>query len=165
MKWILFQELSALIKSNKIIDKTMKHFFKATTTSEEKSVTESDSAAKLNDSACESEEEKKNETLNEKIDRLASENSENDEDFDVSDQVSYFRLTSGSQFLILDAIIKFIVDSSGVSCSQSICEFGGNSVTWPSSTDSPQRLRRYAARFICIFSTMLHMYVLLHDRE
>ncbi|XP_024877770.1 uncharacterized protein LOC112458394 isoform X1 [Temnothorax curvispinosus] len=50
---------------------------------EEKSVTEStESTAKLKDSSSESEKEEKKETLNEKIDRLALENSEDDEDFD-----------------------------------------------------------------------------------
>ncbi|XP_077269954.1 uncharacterized protein LOC143901459 isoform X2 [Temnothorax americanus] len=50
------------------------------TTLEEKSVTEStESTAKLKDSSSESEKE---ETLNEKIERLALENSEDDEDFD-----------------------------------------------------------------------------------
>lgn len=38
----------------------------------------------------ENEEEEKEETLNEKIDRLALENSEDDEDFDVSNQISVF---------------------------------------------------------------------------
>ncbi|XP_071555966.1 uncharacterized protein [Temnothorax nylanderi] len=53
------------------------------TTLEEKSVTESmESTAKLKDSSSESEKEEKKETLNEKIDRLALENSEDDEDFD-----------------------------------------------------------------------------------
>lgn len=50
------------------------------TTSEEKSV---DSTTKVKDSTSEAEkEEKKEETLNEKLDRLALENSEDDEDFD-----------------------------------------------------------------------------------
>ncbi|XP_011687603.1 PREDICTED: acidic repeat-containing protein isoform X2 [Wasmannia auropunctata] len=54
-----------------------------TTTSEEKSVTESmDSTEKLKDSSSESEEEEKEETLDEKIDRLALDSSEGDEDFD-----------------------------------------------------------------------------------
>ncbi|XP_011687605.1 PREDICTED: uncharacterized protein LOC105449867 isoform X4 [Wasmannia auropunctata] len=56
-----------------------------TTTSEEKSVTESmDSTEKLKDSSSESEEEEKEETLDEKIDRLALDSSEGDEDFDRS---------------------------------------------------------------------------------
>ncbi|XP_025990099.1 uncharacterized protein LOC105202133 isoform X2 [Solenopsis invicta] len=56
-----------------------KHEIKVTT-SEEKSV---DSTTKVKDSTSEAEkEEKKEETLNEKLDRLALENSEDDEDFD-----------------------------------------------------------------------------------
>lgn len=87
----------------------MRCFFKVTTISEENSVTESaDSPAKLKDSASESEEENNRETLNERIDRLALADSEDDEDFDVSDQVSYFCLTSDIHFLIPDAIVKFI---------------------------------------------------------
>lgn len=64
--------------------------------------------SKLKDSANESEEEDNlKETLNEKIDRFALENSEDDEDFDVSDQVSHFCLTSDTHFLIRYRI-KFI---------------------------------------------------------
>ncbi|KAL0101120.1 hypothetical protein PUN28_018756 [Cardiocondyla obscurior] len=54
-----------------------------TTTTEEKSVTESmDSTAKLKDSDSESEAEEEKETLNEKLDRLAMDNSESDENFE-----------------------------------------------------------------------------------
>lgn len=54
-----------------------------------------DSTAKLKHATSESEKEekkkeKKKETLNEKIDRLALECSEDDEDFDVSDQSVIF---------------------------------------------------------------------------
>lgn len=108
----------------------MKHLFKTTTISEERSVMEStDSTTKLQDSTNESEEEEEEETLNEKIDRLALETSGDDEDFDVSDRISCFCLIFDIHFFILNAIIKFVVDLSGVL--QSICEFEGNSVTWP----------------------------------
>lgn len=56
-------------------------------------------------SESEEEKEEQKETLKEKIDRLALESSENDEDFDVSDQVLYFCLTFDVRFFILDAII------------------------------------------------------------
>ncbi|KAL0101119.1 hypothetical protein PUN28_018756 [Cardiocondyla obscurior] len=60
-----------------------KHDSKVTTTTEEKSVTESmDSTAKLKDSDSESEAEEEKETLNEKLDRLAMDNSESDENFE-----------------------------------------------------------------------------------
>lgn len=51
-----------------------------------------DPTAKMKEDSSESEEEEKEETLNEKIDRLASESSEGDEDFDVSGQVSCLML-------------------------------------------------------------------------
>lgn len=80
-----------MLRPIKIFDKTRKYFFKVTT-SEDRSVTEStDSTAKLKHATSESEKEekkKKKETLNEKIDRLALECSEDDEDFDVSDDQS-----------------------------------------------------------------------------
>lgn len=76
-----------------------------------------DSTAKVKDSTNESEKEEE-ETLNEKIARLALESSEDDEDFDVSDQVSYFCLIFDVYFLILDAVIKFTVDSNCISHSQ-----------------------------------------------
>ncbi|XP_011687604.1 PREDICTED: rRNA biogenesis protein rrp36 isoform X3 [Wasmannia auropunctata] len=76
-------------KSRRYLNATMKKGMKercevkVTTTSEEKSVTESmDSTEKLKDSSSESEEEEKEETLDEKIDRLALDSSEGDEDFD-----------------------------------------------------------------------------------
>ncbi|XP_012537520.1 uncharacterized protein LOC105837355 isoform X2 [Monomorium pharaonis] len=55
-----------------------------TMTSEEKPITESKDSTEVKDStnALEEEEEEEEETLNEKIDRLALENSEDDEDFD-----------------------------------------------------------------------------------
>lgn len=82
-----FKNYPYYVKTDKIFDKTTKYFFKVTT-SEERPVTEStDSTAKLKHAT--SEEEKK-ETLNEKIDRLALECSEDDEDFDVSDQSVIF---------------------------------------------------------------------------
>ncbi|XP_012537521.1 serine/threonine-protein kinase rio2 isoform X3 [Monomorium pharaonis] len=57
---------------------------KVTMTSEEKPITESKDSTEVKDStnALEEEEEEEEETLNEKIDRLALENSEDDEDFD-----------------------------------------------------------------------------------
>lgn len=102
----------------------MKHFFKVKEMLGEEGVT-----TRLEDSeSSESEEEEKKETLNEKIDRFALENSEDDEDFDVSDQVSYFCLTSDNSFSLLpDAIVKFI--ESIQASFQSICRFEGNSVT------------------------------------
>lgn len=112
-------------------------FFKVTT-SEERSVTEStDSTAKLKHATSESEKEEKKkekkETLNEKIDRLALECSEDDEDFDVSDQSVIFLFNTRYLlfffFFIPDDTIKFIVHSNGVSRSQSICGFEENSVT------------------------------------
>lgn len=122
-----------MLKTDKIFDKTTKYFFKVTT-SEERSVTEStDSTAKLKHATSESEKEEKKETLNEKIDRLALECSEDDEDFDVSDQSVIFLFNTRYLFIyfffILDDIIKFIVHSNGVSRSQSICGFEENSVT------------------------------------
>lgn len=79
-------------------------------------------------SESEEEKEEEKETLKEKIDRLALESSENDEDFDVSDQVLYFCLTFDVHFFILDGITQFVVDSNGVSRSQSIYGFEENSV-------------------------------------
>lgn len=125
-----------MLRPIKIFDKTTKYFFKVTT-SEDRSVTEStDSTAKLKHATSESEKEekkKKKETLNEKIDRLALECSEDDEDFDVSDDQSVIFLFNTRYlfffFFILDDIIKFIVHSNGVSRSQSICGFEENSVT------------------------------------
>lgn len=132
-----FKNYPYYVKTDKIFDKTTKYFFKVTT-SEERSVTEStDSTAKLKRATSESEKEKKEEkkeTLNEKIDRLALECSEDDEDFDVSDQSVIFLFNTRYLFIylfffILDDIIKFIVHSNGVSRSRSICGFEENSVT------------------------------------
>lgn len=101
--WLLyrFKNYSSYIKIyKKIFVQTTKNFFKVTTTSEEKlkekseekSVTESmDSTSTSEHSTSESEkhekeekEKEQKETLKEKIDRLALENSEDDESFKVS---------------------------------------------------------------------------------
>jgi len=72
-------------------------FFKPTTTSEEKSATESTDAEKQgNLTSCseseEGEENEEEETLKEKIDRLALESSDEDEDFDVSNRDALMKL-------------------------------------------------------------------------
>lgn len=98
-----FKNYPYYVKTDKIFDKTTKYFFKVTT-SEERSVTEStDSTAKLKHATSESEKEEKKkekkETLNEKIDRLALECSEDDEDFDVSDQSVIFLFNTRYLFI------------------------------------------------------------------
>lgn len=78
-----------------LFNETTRRFFKpTTTTSEEKSATESTDATEKQEnmtSCSESEEDEKNEeeeTLKEKIDRLALESSDEDEDFDVSNRIT-----------------------------------------------------------------------------
>lgn len=75
----------------RVFNETTRRFFKPTT-SEEKSATESTDTMEKQEnltSCSESEEDEKNEeeeTLKEKIDRLALESSDEDEDFDVSNR-------------------------------------------------------------------------------
>lgn len=98
----ILRRLPEIIIRWKVFDERARHFFKVTTTSEEKSVTEStddtekprnlisDSDSEENEEEMEDKQEKK-ETLEEKIDRLASESSDEDEDFDVSNRdVTYW---------------------------------------------------------------------------
>lgn len=156
-----------ILKLMKYLIEQWNIFFKVTTTSEEKSVTESmDSTVKSKDSASESEEEEKEETLREKIDRLALENSENDEDFDVSNQV----------YIIFLFNIRCSFFHPG--CYYSIHSRFKRRFTFTINLirrklDDLTLLRQIArsgfddtplASFIFLVR-WLHMYMLLHDRE